>query len=65
VLINIVARVRRHGDRPPFYNISSKYGGDKEFLSFISGKGNGSRHLVFWSLETLTGLSDRVRGLIA
>jgi hypothetical protein len=27
--------------------------------------GNGSRHLVFWPLETLTGLRDRVRGLVA
>jgi hypothetical protein len=26
-------------------------------------KWNGSRHLVFWSLETLTGLRDRVRRL--
>jgi len=39
--------------------------GDKEFLSFISGKWNGSRHLVFWSLGTLTGLRDRVWRLIA
>jgi hypothetical protein len=27
--------------------------------------GNGSRHLVFWSLGTLTGLRDRVRRLVA
>jgi len=39
--------------------------GDKEFLSFIGGKWNGSRHLVFWSLGTLTGLRDWVRGLVA
>jgi hypothetical protein len=26
---------------------------------------NGSRHLVFWSLGTLTGLKDRVRKLVA
>jgi len=38
---------------------------DKEFLSFISGKWNGIRHLVFWSLETLTGLKDQVRRLVA
>ena len=25
----------------------------------------GSRHLVFWSLGTLTGLRDRARGLVA
>jgi len=30
---------------------------DKKFFSFISGKWN-SRHLVFWSLEILTGLRD-------
>jgi hypothetical protein len=34
-------------------------------LSFIGGKWNGSRHRVFWSLGTLTGLRDRVRGLVA
>jgi hypothetical protein len=28
-------------------------------------KWNGSRHLVFWSLGTLTGLRDRVRRLVA
>jgi hypothetical protein len=38
---------------------------DKEFLSFISGKWNEIRHLVFWSLETLTGLKDQVRRLVA
>jgi hypothetical protein len=26
---------------------------------------NENRHLVFWSLETLTGLKDRVRRLVA
>jgi hypothetical protein len=39
--------------------------GDKEFLSFISGKIEWSRHLIFWLLGTLTGLRDRVRGLVA
>jgi len=39
--------------------------GNKEFLSLISVKWNGSRHLVFWSLGTLTGLRDRVRRLVA
>jgi len=39
--------------------------GDKEFLSLSVEKWNGSRHLVFWSLGTLTGLRDRVRGLVA
>jgi len=39
--------------------------GDKKILSFVGGKWNGSRHLVFWSLGTLTGLRDWVRGLVA
>jgi hypothetical protein len=39
--------------------------GDKKFLSSIGRKWNGSRYLVFWSLGTLTGLRDRVRGLVA
>jgi len=38
---------------------------DKKIQSFIGGKWNGSRHLVFWSLGTLTGLRDWVRGLVA
>jgi len=65
-----VARVRREGE---YFHFKSKMcniyiwqiWGDKKFLSFISEKWNGSRHLVFWSLGTLTGLRDRVRGLIA
>jgi hypothetical protein len=49
-----------------FINVSGKYEiwGDKEFLSFICEKRNGSRHLVFWSLGTLTGLRDRIRELV-
>jgi hypothetical protein len=39
--------------------------GDKKILSFVGRKWNGSRHLVFWSLGTLTGLRDWVRGLVA
>jgi hypothetical protein len=38
---------------------------DKEFLSLIIVKWNGTRHLIFWSLGTLTGLRDRVRRLVA
>jgi len=34
-------------------------------LSLSSEKWCGSRHLVFWSLGTLTGLKDWVRGLVA
>jgi len=45
--------------------VSGKYGETREFLSLISVKWNGSRHLVFWSLGTLTGLRDRVRRLVA
>jgi hypothetical protein len=39
--------------------------GDNKILSFIGEKWNESRHLVFWSLGTLTGLRDRVRELVA
>jgi hypothetical protein len=39
--------------------------GNKKFLSFISANLNGSRHLVFWSLGTLTGLRDGLRRLVA
>jgi hypothetical protein len=62
-----VARVRRRGDRPPHSHVCGiwKIWRDKEFLSLISVKWNGSRHLVFWSLGTLTGLRDRVRRLVA
>jgi len=31
-------------------------GNDKEFLFFINKKKNESRHLIFWSLETLIGI---------
>ena len=63
-----VARVRRR-DEDSTSNLKCKpiwkIWGDKKFLSFIGRKWNGSRHLVFWSLGTLTGLRDRVRGLVA
>jgi len=65
-----VARVRRRGEYIcPTLNLKCKpiwqIRGDKKFLSSIGRKWNGSRHLVFWSLGTLTGLRDRVRGLVA
>ena len=73
VVYNIVARVRRRGENIVFilnlgmylYLSMWKIWGDKKFLSFIGRKWNGSRHLVFWSLGTLTGLKDRVWGLLA
>jgi len=55
----------------PLLNLGSVYGiylanvGRQENIVFVGGKWNGSRHLVFWSLGTLTGLRDWVRGLVA
>jgi len=65
--VALVARVRRRGDRPPSLHVcgSGKYGETREFLSLIGGKIEWSRHLVLWSLGTLTGLRDRVRRLVA
>jgi hypothetical protein len=45
--------------------ISGQCGETRNSLSLSSEKWCGSRHLVFWSLETLTGLRDRARGLVA
>jgi hypothetical protein len=63
MIIRSVARVRRRDKNihPRIWQIW----GDKEFLSLSVEKWNGSRHLVFWSLGTLTGLRDRVWGLVA
>jgi len=68
--MDTVACERRCGDRPPSIcvmggYISGKYGETRNSLSLSSEKRNGSRHLVFWSLGTLTGLRDWVRGLVA
>ena len=68
-----VARERRRGDRPPsndvIWGMGDIYlvnvGRQWNSLSLSSEKWCGSRHLVFWSLGTLTGLRDRVRGLVA
>jgi hypothetical protein len=61
-----VARVRRRGESSPPSGVCIwKIWGDKGFLSFIIEKRDGSRHLVFWSLGTLTGLRDRARRLVA
>ena len=65
----IVARERRRGDRPPTNVMGGYISGQcretRNSLSLSSEKWCGSRHLVFWSLGTLTGLRDRVRGLVA
>jgi hypothetical protein len=45
--------------------ISGQCGETRNSLSLSSEKWCGSCHLVFWSLGTLTGLRDRVRGLVA
>jgi hypothetical protein len=45
--------------------ISGKSGETRNSLSLSSERWCGSRHLVFWSLGTLTGLRDRARGLVA
>ena len=67
-LLIYVAHVRLRGENMIFIlNLQCKsismwqIWGDKKFLSLIGGKWNGSRHLVFWSLGTLTSLRDRVR----
>ena len=44
--------------------ISGQFGETRNSLSLSGEKWCGSRHLVFWSLGTLTGLKDRVQGLI-
>jgi len=69
-LVSTVARERRRGDRPPTKNVMGAYisgqcGETRNSLSLSSEKWCGSRHLVFWSLGTLTGLRNRVRGLVA
>ena len=71
LLWNAIARVRRRGEIGSTLNLKCIYlsiwqiWGDKKFLSFINETWNRSRYLVFWSLGTITGLRDRVWGLIA
>jgi hypothetical protein len=63
-----VARVRGVAAivHPQMYRyISGKCGETRNSLSLSGEKWNGSRHLVFWSLGTLTGLRDWVRRLVA
>jgi hypothetical protein len=76
-IIKHVARVRRHGEnicptlnlkcKPIWQNVNlfGKYRETRKSCRFIGRKWNESRHLVFWSLGTLIGLKDRVRGLVA
>jgi hypothetical protein len=67
-MVHAVARVRRRGDRPP-HSMDLwiwKNMGRQGILCLLAVKnGNGSRHLVLWSLGTLTGIRDRVRRLVA
>jgi hypothetical protein len=45
--------------------VSEKIGKTRiSYLSLVE-RGKESRRLVFWSLGTLAGLTDRVRGLVA
>ena len=57
---------RKH---PPLYSVifylSGKYQETRKSCLLSMKNWNGSRHLIFWSLGTLTGLRDRVRGLVA
>jgi len=67
-LICLVTRMRRRDDRSSsqvIVYVSGKYGQTKNSCLLSMKKKNGSRHLVFWSIGTLTGLKDRVRGLVA
>jgi hypothetical protein len=48
-----------------YMSILTDMGRQGILISYQWKKWNGSRHLVFWSLGTLTGLKDRVRRLVA
>jgi hypothetical protein len=65
--IIIVARVRRRGENihSHIWYLMWQMWKDKEFLSFSSEKMEWESQLSIWSLGTLTGLRDRVRGLVA
>jgi hypothetical protein len=45
--------------------VSGKYGETRNSCLLLVKKWNESRHLVFWSLGTVTGLEDQVRRLVA
>jgi len=54
----MVARVRRCGERPHRMERTRNY------YPLSMERGNESRHLIFWSLGTLTGVRYRARGLV-
>jgi hypothetical protein len=45
-------------------DLLGKHGEKRNSCLLLVKKWNGSCHLVFWSLGTLTDLRDRVRGLV-
>jgi len=45
--------------------VIGKIGKTKNSCLLSVKSANESHHLVFWSLETLTGLRDQARGLVA
>jgi hypothetical protein len=55
--------VRRRGDRSLSY-VSSKYRETRNSCILSVERVNESRHLVFWSLGTLTGFKDWIQGLV-
>jgi hypothetical protein len=62
-----VARVRRRDDifhSQMYVYLFGKCGKTRNYCLLSVESRNGSRHLVFWSLGTLTGLKDRVEGLL-
>ena len=65
----LVACVLRRDEKNPLskllYLMWQMCGETRNSCLLLVEKWNGSRHLVVWSLGTLTGLRDRVRGLIA
>jgi hypothetical protein len=70
--IENIAHVRCRDDRPspPIIRCGmsiycAKYGETRNSLSLSGEKWCESRHLVFWSLGTLTSLRDWVRKLVA
>jgi hypothetical protein len=61
----VAAKIPLFKSRKCVWYLSGKYGETRKYCLLLVGKWNGNRHLVFWSLGTLTGLRDWVRGLVA